>query len=55
MFLAANIPSIQPRRLPSQSLKDVFNAIVIGKLTYCAPAWHGFCLASNYLQLNSFL
>jgi len=41
--------------LPSQSLKDVFRATVIGKLTYCAPAWHGFCLASDYTRLNSFL
>jgi len=28
---------------------------MIGKLTYCAPAWHGFCLASDYTRLNSFL
>ena len=41
--------------LPSQSLKDVFHAIVIGKLIYCAPAWHGFYLASDYSRLNSFL
>jgi len=34
--------------LPSLSLKDVFHATVIGKLIYCAPAWHGFCLASDY-------
>jgi len=41
--------------LPSQSLKDVFHATVIGKLIYCAPAWHGFCLASDYTRLDSFL
>jgi len=41
--------------LPSQSLKDVFHTTVIGKLTYCASAWHGFCLASDYTRLNSFL
>jgi len=41
--------------LPSQSLKDVFDATVIGKLIYCAPAWHGFRLASDYTRLNSFL
>jgi len=41
--------------LPSQSLKDVFHATVIGKLTYCASAWHKFCLASDYTRLNSFL
>ena len=41
--------------LPDQSLKDVFHAIVIGKLMYCAPAWHGFCSASDYVRLVSFL
>jgi len=41
--------------LPSQSLKDVFHANVVGELTYCVPAWHGFCLASDYTRLNSFL
>ena len=41
--------------LRSQSLKDVFHATVIGKLIYCAPVWHGFCLASDYTRLNSFL
>jgi len=41
--------------LPSQSLKDVFYPTVIGKLIYCVPAWHGFCLASDYTRLNSFL
>ena len=38
-----------------QSLKDVFQATVIGKIMYCAPAWHGFCSASDYSRLNSFL
>jgi len=41
--------------LPDQSLKDVFHATVIGKLMYCAPAWHGFCSASDYVRLDSFL
>jgi len=22
---------------------------------YCAPAWHGFCSASHYVRLDSFL
>ena len=41
--------------LGDQSLKDVFHATVIGKLTYCAPAWHGFCSAADYVRLESFL
>ena len=41
--------------LPDQSLKDVFHATVIGKLMYCAPAWRGFCSASDYVRLDSFL
>ena len=38
-----------------QSLKDVFHATVIGKLTYCAPAWHGFCFTADYVRLEAFL
>ena len=41
--------------LPDQSLKDVYYATVIGKLMYCAPVWHGFCTASDYACLDSFL
>ena len=32
----------------------VFHATVIGKLMYCAPAWHGFWSASDYVRLDSF-
>ena len=32
--------------LSEQSLKDVFQATVVGKLMYCAPAWSGFCSAA---------
>jgi len=35
----------------SQSLKDVFHAMVIDRMMY----WHGFCLAFDYTRLNSFL
>jgi len=38
--------------LADQSLKDVFRATV---MMYCAPTSHGFCLASDYTRLNSFL
>ena len=33
----------------------MFHATVTGKLMYCAPAWHGFCTASDYARLDSFL
>lgn len=41
--------------LPEQSLKDVFRATVIAKLTYCLPAWFGLCSAADRTRLNSFL
>ena len=41
--------------LPGQSLKGVFCATVIGRMMYHALALHGFCLASDHTQLNSFL
>jgi len=41
--------------LPEQSLKDVFRATVIAKLTYCLPTWFGLCSAADRTRLNSFL
>jgi len=41
--------------LSEQSLKDVFQATVVGKLLYCAPAWSGFCSDADCTRLNSFL
>jgi len=41
--------------LSEQSLTDVFQAMVIGKLLYCVPAWSGFCSAADSTRLNSFL
>jgi len=43
--------------LAEQSLKDVFQATAVGKLglSYCAPAWSGFCSAADCTRLNSFL
>jgi len=51
LHVLAALRVLRTHGLPSQSLKDVFHATVIGKLTYCAPAWHGFCLASDYSRL----
>jgi len=39
---------------PTSHLK-VFNATMTGKLMYCVPAWHGFRLAADYVQLDLFL
>ena len=39
--------------LPEQSLKDVFRATVIAKLTYCLPAWFGLCSAADRTRLNN--
>ena len=41
--------------LSARSLKDVFQATVVRKLLYCAPAWSGFCSAADCTRLNSFL
>jgi len=44
--------------LSEQSLKDVFQATVVGKLLYyCAPAWRRFCSAADCTRLrpSSFL
>jgi len=40
--------------LGDQSLKGVFHATMTGKLTYCAPAWHGFCSTADHVRLESF-
>ena len=37
--------------LSEQPLKDVFQATVVGKLLYCAPAWSGFCSAADCPRL----
>jgi len=36
------------------SVKDVFQATVFAKITYCLPAWFGFCTASDRNRLDSF-
>jgi len=38
--------------LTSQCLKVVFYPMVISRMIHCVPE---FCLASDYMQLNSFL
>ena len=37
------------------SLKDVFRATVLAKLTYCSPAWSGYCTAADLGRLDGFL
>ena len=41
--------------IPDQSLKDVFQATVLAKITYCLPASSGLCTAADRTRLNSFL
>jgi len=41
--------------IPDASLQNVFQATVIAKLTYCAPAWSGACSAADRAQLYSFI
>ena len=41
--------------IPETSLKDVFSAIVLSTLLYCAPAWSGFCTAADRERLEAFL
>ena len=38
--------------IPEISPKDVFSAIVLSRLLYCAPAWWGFCTAA-YIESAS--
>ena len=37
------------------SLQDVFRANVLAKLTYCSPAWSGYCTAADLGRLDGFL
>jgi len=41
--------------LPEPSVKDVFQATVLAKITYSLPAWFGFCTAADRNRLDSFL
>ena len=41
--------------IPDQSLKDVFQATVLAKITYCLPAWSGLYTAADRIRLNSSL
>jgi len=37
------------------SLQYVFRATVLAKLTYCSPAWSGYCTAADLGRLDGFL
>ena len=37
------------------SLQDIFRATVLAKLTYCSPAWSGYCTAADSGRLDGFL
>jgi hypothetical protein len=41
--------------IPDRSLHDIFNAVIIAKLTYCAPSWSGACSAADKNKIDLFL
>ena len=46
---------LRPYGIPRESLCDVARATVISRLTYCSPAWSGFCSAADRARLNAVL
>jgi len=40
--------------LPPDALQAVYQAVVVNKLTYAAPAWYGFTTAADRRRLDSF-
>jgi len=41
--------------IQAASMNDIFRSTVLAKLTYCSPAWSGFCSATDRARLESFL
>jgi len=41
--------------ISDMSLRDVFRATVMAKITYCSPAWSGYCTAADLGRLDGFL
>jgi len=46
---------LRSRGISDTSLQDVFHATVLAKLTYCSPAWSGYCTVAEVGRLDSFL
>jgi len=41
--------------IPANSLRDVYRATVLAKITYCACSWSGLCSANDRARLDAFL
>jgi hypothetical protein len=41
--------------IPDQSLHDIFNAVIVAKITYCAPSWSGACSAADKNKIDIFV
>ena len=39
--------------IPDESLREVFRATLLAKITYSGPAWHGMCSAGDIAKLES--
>ena len=46
---------LRSHRISDTSLQDLFRATVLAKLTYCSPAWSGYCTTADLGRLNGFL
>ena len=43
------------RGLQIESLRDVYYATIVSRITYCIPAWYGLCSAVDLAKLNKIL
>ena len=47
--------TLRQHGLPADALHAVFQATVIGKLSYASPAWRGFANAADKARLEAFV
>ena len=47
--------TLRQHGLPSHIIHDVFQATVVGKLTYASPAWWGYANAADRARLEGFM
>jgi len=46
---------LRSHSIPAASLKDVFRATILTKITYCSPAWAGSCSAADRAKVDNFI
>jgi len=46
---------LRDQGMPQLRLNTIFQAIIISKITYAIPAWHGFLTGEQVGQINAFL